>query len=152
MEVSRKRLFQKHLEPARPLRRCTQVDVQVTKDEPIPAAPLCERPVMDYKITLEQFFRILNLNKPTERLCYSRDVLLRLASCADARKKPACLPEHPVVLTEALQVQVSGEAEEEPGPQWGGQSRRLLGFVFETTCPARVQGVTWLPRVFQVSI
>ncbi|KAM8826174.1 uncharacterized protein C8orf88 homolog isoform 1-T6 [Synchiropus picturatus] len=58
MDVSRKRHFQKHLEPARPLRRCTPVDVQAMK------TGLEQTPVMDCKITPEQFFRIINLNKP----------------------------------------------------------------------------------------
>lgn len=38
------------------------------------------------------------------RLCYSRDFLIGLANCAQARKKPEFLPEHPIVLTEAVSL------------------------------------------------
>lgn len=38
------------------------------------------------------------------RLSYSRDFLIGLANCAQARKKPEFLPEHPIVLTEAVSL------------------------------------------------
>uniref|UniRef100_A0A8C6MGW8 Uncharacterized protein n=1 Tax=Nothobranchius furzeri TaxID=105023 RepID=A0A8C6MGW8_NOTFU len=69
MEVSRKRLFLKHLEPARPLRRHAQLDVA--------------------------------------RISYTRGFLIDLASSPEAKKRPEHLPEHPIVLTEAVRcVQV----------------------------------------------
>ncbi|KAM8826180.1 uncharacterized protein C8orf88 homolog isoform 2-T7 [Synchiropus picturatus] len=116
MDVSRKRHFQKHLEPARPLRRCTPVDVQAMK------TGLEQTPVMDCKITPEQFFRIINLNKPAERLCYSRDFLMSLASCAEARQKPHYLPQHPVVLSQAreeLYAQVTVHSSKSSFPSEG---------------------------------
>ncbi|XP_035386417.1 uncharacterized protein C8orf88-like isoform X2 [Electrophorus electricus] len=40
--------------------------------------------------------RRLNINQ--ERISYSRDLLIRLASSPMAKKKPDFLPDHPVVL------------------------------------------------------
>lgn len=36
------------------------------------------------------------------RISYTRDFLIGLASCPEARKKPEFLPEHPIVLTKAV--------------------------------------------------
>lgn len=36
------------------------------------------------------------------RICYTRDFLIGLARCPEAKKKPEFLPEHPIVLTEAV--------------------------------------------------
>lgn len=38
------------------------------------------------------------------RISYTRDFLIALASCPEARKKPEFLPEHPIVLTEAVSL------------------------------------------------
>ncbi|XP_045901491.1 uncharacterized protein C8orf88 homolog isoform X1 [Micropterus dolomieu] len=103
MEVSRRRVLQKHLEPARPLRRSLQVDI-----EPKINAATCAQALMEEeesKIGIEQFYRIVNLHKQKEgRISYSRDFLIGLASCPEARRKPEFLPEHPIVLTEARDV------------------------------------------------
>uniref|UniRef100_A0A8C2F2Y5 Uncharacterized protein n=1 Tax=Cyprinus carpio TaxID=7962 RepID=A0A8C2F2Y5_CYPCA len=83
MDVS-KRII-RNLEPARPLRRLNIN--QGTKWE------------------LEHFYEILHLQststqpkKKAERICYTRDFLIKLASCPMAKKKPEFLPEHPIVL------------------------------------------------------
>ncbi|XP_029359388.1 uncharacterized protein C8orf88 homolog isoform X2 [Echeneis naucrates] len=102
MEVSRRRILQKHLEPARPLRRCIHIDM-----DPIINATTCAQALMqevqqETDITIEQFYKIVNLRKDKEgRICYTRDFLIGLATCPEARKKPEFLPEHPIVLTEA---------------------------------------------------
>ncbi|CAJ1062127.1 uncharacterized protein C8orf88 homolog [Xyrichtys novacula] len=105
MEVSRRRVLQKHLEPARPLRRCIQVE-----NEPNLNATCAQAMIKEINeetnIGIEQFYKIVNLHKQREgtaqgRISYSRDFLIGLASCPEARKKPEYLPEHPVVLTEA---------------------------------------------------
>ncbi|XP_039662719.1 uncharacterized protein C8orf88 homolog [Perca fluviatilis] len=102
MEVSRRRILQKHLEPARPLRRCIHVD-----SEPIINAATCGQALMEEEdeeanIGIEQFYRIVNLHKQKEgRISYTREFLIGLASSPEARKKPKFLPEHPIVLMEA---------------------------------------------------
>ncbi|XP_028437181.1 uncharacterized protein C8orf88 isoform X4 [Perca flavescens] len=102
MEVSRRRILQKHLEPARPLRRCIHVD-----SEPIINAATCGQALMEEEdqeanIGIEQFYRIFNLHKQKEgRISYTREFLIGLASSPEARKKPKFLPEHPIVLMEA---------------------------------------------------
>lgn len=60
--------------------------------------------VMDQEtnVDIEQFYKIINLHKQKEgRISYTRDFLIGLASCPEARKKPEFLPEHPIVLTKA---------------------------------------------------
>ncbi|KAG9276063.1 hypothetical protein AMEX_G8320 [Astyanax mexicanus] len=116
MEVSRRRV--RNLEPARPLRR-----LNVNEDGlDLPALHEHFEPEMDeaaepYKnsggknsvntVTVEQFYEILNLHNQsqapakTERISYSRDFLIKLASSPMAKKKPDFLPEHPVVLEKA---------------------------------------------------
>ncbi|XP_054629090.1 uncharacterized protein C8orf88 homolog isoform X2 [Dunckerocampus dactyliophorus] len=100
MEVSRRRILQKHLEPARPLRRRLQVDM-----EPRVTVPSCA--LLDFvddetDIGIEQFCKIVNLQEQKEeRISYSRDVLIGLASCPAAKKRPEFLPDHPVVLPNA---------------------------------------------------
>ncbi|KAK5862378.1 hypothetical protein PBY51_017781 [Eleginops maclovinus] len=102
MEVSRRRILQKHLEPARPLRRSIHADT-----EPQVNAATCAQAMMaeekhETTIGIEQFYEIVNLHKQKEaRISYSRDVLLALASCPEAKKKPQFLPEHPIVLMKA---------------------------------------------------
>lgn len=102
MEVSRRRILQKHLEPARPLRRCIHVDI-----EPQISAATCAQTLMEVmdqetNVDIEQFYKIINLHKQKEgRISYTRDFLIGLASCPEARKKPEFLPEHPIVLTKA---------------------------------------------------
>uniref|UniRef100_A0A8C4EPE9 Uncharacterized protein n=1 Tax=Dicentrarchus labrax TaxID=13489 RepID=A0A8C4EPE9_DICLA len=89
MEVSRRRVLQKHLEPARPLRRCPQVDIGKQ------SICLILTLVM-YLIYIYIYILFVG------RISYSRDFLIGLASCPQARKKPEFLPEHPIVLNEAV--------------------------------------------------
>ncbi|XP_028281702.1 uncharacterized protein C8orf88 homolog isoform X3 [Parambassis ranga] len=99
MEVSRRRIIQKHLEPARPLRRCIHVDMAPQ----IHAAAYVQTFMhQETDIGVEHFYKIVSLHKQKKgRISYSRDFLIGLASCPEAKKKPAFLPEHPIVLTEA---------------------------------------------------
>ncbi|XP_051262371.1 uncharacterized protein C8orf88 homolog [Dicentrarchus labrax] len=102
MEVSRRRVLQKHLEPARPLRRCPQVDIEPNMNTATCAQALMEEVDQETNVGIEQFYKIVNLHKQKEgRISYSRDFLIGLASCPQARKKPEFLPEHPIVLNEA---------------------------------------------------
>uniref|UniRef100_A0A8C6STL7 Uncharacterized protein n=1 Tax=Neogobius melanostomus TaxID=47308 RepID=A0A8C6STL7_9GOBI len=67
MEVERRRIIQKKLEPARPLRRV--------------------------------FYIVIHL---LDRISYTRDFLIDLASRPESRKRPEFLPEHPIVLANAV--------------------------------------------------
>lgn len=42
----------------------------------------------------------------SDRISYTRDFLIGLASCPEARKKPEFLPDHPIVLSEAVSVKL----------------------------------------------
>ncbi|XP_019896545.1 uncharacterized protein C8orf88 isoform X2 [Esox lucius] len=109
MEVSRRRIIQKHLQPARPLRRCsTDQEPCISSAETFACGPAEQSTINS--IGVEQFFKILHLQtqtpqkdstQPNVRISYSRDFLIQLASCPIARKKPDFLPEHPVVLERA---------------------------------------------------
>ncbi|XP_033959153.1 uncharacterized protein C8orf88 homolog isoform X2 [Pseudochaenichthys georgianus] len=102
MEVSRRRILQKHLEPARPLRRCVPADTEPNINAATCAQALRDEEEHETPIGIEQFCKIVNLHKKKEaRISYSRDVLLGLSSCPEAKKKPPFLPEHPIVLMEA---------------------------------------------------
>ncbi|XP_041649373.1 uncharacterized protein C8orf88 homolog isoform X2 [Cheilinus undulatus] len=102
MEVSRRRSLQKHLEPARPLRRCIHAEIEPNINAATCAHALIKEMNQQTNIDIEQFLKIVNLHKQKEgRICYSRDFLIGLASCPEARRKPKYLPEHPIVLTEA---------------------------------------------------
>ncbi|XP_065813642.1 uncharacterized protein C8orf88 homolog isoform X2 [Labrus bergylta] len=62
----------------------------------------CTSKLLQTNVDIEQFFKIVNLHKQKEgRISYSRDFLIGLASCPEARRKPEYLPEHPIVLPEA---------------------------------------------------
>ncbi|KAM4735733.1 uncharacterized protein C8orf88 homolog isoform 4-T8 [Anableps anableps] len=63
MEVSSRRVLLRHLEPARPLRRCVHVDV-----EPQINATAGEQPLVEQETTvgIEQFMKIFNLHKQTK--------------------------------------------------------------------------------------
>ncbi|XP_058504507.1 uncharacterized protein C8orf88 homolog isoform X1 [Solea solea] len=104
MEVSRRRSLQKHLEPARPLRRIVHIDSEPKIDAATCAQALEDRWIPQTNIGVEQFFKIFSLQKPKKvgRLCYTREFLVGLATCPQAMKKPEFLPEHPVVLTWAV--------------------------------------------------
>lgn len=41
------------------------------------------------------FFSIFTV---AERICYTRDFLIKMANCPMAKKKPEFLPDHPIVL------------------------------------------------------
>ncbi|XP_018544865.1 uncharacterized protein C8orf88 homolog [Lates calcarifer] len=102
MEVSRRRVLQKHLEPARPLRRSIHIDIEPRVNAATCAQALMEEVDRETNIDIEQFYKIVNLHKQKEgRISYTRDFLIGLASCPEARKKPEFLPEHPIVLPEA---------------------------------------------------
>ncbi|XP_048008468.1 uncharacterized protein C8orf88 homolog isoform X2 [Megalobrama amblycephala] len=109
MDVS-KRII-RNLEPARPLRRINMNQVPQSYAEIKPV----EKP--DNIIKVENFYEILHLQSTStqpkkkgmcppqytfqnkvERICYTRDFLLKMASCPMAKKKPEFLPEHPIVL------------------------------------------------------
>ncbi|XP_024917486.1 uncharacterized protein C8orf88 homolog [Cynoglossus semilaevis] len=102
MEVSRRRVLQKHLEPARPLRRVPHFET-----EPKTNAATCAQAVEDQLISqttigFEQLIKIFNLHKEKKgRISYSRDFLVSLATCPQSRKRPEFLPEHPIVLPQA---------------------------------------------------
>ncbi|XP_028327121.1 uncharacterized protein C8orf88 homolog [Gouania willdenowi] len=102
MEVSRRRIFQRHLEPARPLRRDIQVDFEPQK---IAATKLMNQESVSTwqrSTVMDQFFKKENPHKPVkDRISYSRDFLIHLASSPEAQKKPRYLPDHPVVLSVA---------------------------------------------------
>nr|XP_055065665.1 uncharacterized protein C8orf88 homolog isoform X2 [Misgurnus anguillicaudatus] len=104
MDVSKR--IVRNLEPARPLRRLNinqvpQSNVMIRQFEKPVKKP-------DNTIKVEQLYEILhlqttsNLKSPQpekkERICYTRDFLIKMASCPLAKKKPEFLPEHPVVL------------------------------------------------------
>uniref|UniRef100_A0A3Q4H9B4 Uncharacterized protein n=1 Tax=Neolamprologus brichardi TaxID=32507 RepID=A0A3Q4H9B4_NEOBR len=102
MEVSRRRILQKHLEPARPLRRCIPADIGKSSvrnlnffSEVVFNVSQC-RSVGESQCITNMFYRI----------SYTRDFLIGLASCPEARKKPEFLPEHPIVLSEAVSVKL----------------------------------------------
>uniref|UniRef100_A0A3B4GL67 Uncharacterized protein n=1 Tax=Pundamilia nyererei TaxID=303518 RepID=A0A3B4GL67_9CICH len=101
MEVSRRRILQKHLEPARPLRRCIPADigkssVQVNR---IKCASLKCNVFPCNECSYGDFNTLFrSTNKSCYRISYTRDFLIGLASCPEARKKPEFLPEHPIVL------------------------------------------------------
>lgn len=97
MEVARRRIVQKNLEPARPLRRIFNI-------EPLPCAPTLIEAASQNEtyIGIEQFFKVIQLHtKKEERISYSRDFLIGLARHPESRKRPEFLPEHPVVLANA---------------------------------------------------
>ncbi|XP_072317592.1 uncharacterized protein C8orf88 homolog [Eucyclogobius newberryi] len=101
MEVSR-RILQKQLEPARPLRRCFRVNVEPTLNSfsCTQLQPVIEAVSPEPYIGIEQFYQILNLHKKKkDRIVYSRDFLIDLADCPESRKRPEFLPEHPIVLS-----------------------------------------------------
>uniref|UniRef100_A0A8C7RW40 Uncharacterized protein n=1 Tax=Oncorhynchus mykiss TaxID=8022 RepID=A0A8C7RW40_ONCMY len=81
MEVSRRRILQKHLQPARPLRRCCT-----------------DQGKLNWTSSLSLMFNC----QPTLRISYTRDFLIQLASSPIAKRKPDFLPEHPVVLEKAV--------------------------------------------------
>ncbi|XP_042346368.1 uncharacterized protein C8orf88 homolog [Plectropomus leopardus] len=106
MEVSRRRVLQKHLEPARPLRRFIHVDSEPQINAATCAQALMAEEDQETNIGIEQFYKIVNLAKQKEgRISYSRDFLIGLASCPESRKRPEFLPEHPIVLTEARDLE-----------------------------------------------
>ncbi|XP_051577455.1 uncharacterized protein C8orf88 homolog isoform X2 [Myxocyprinus asiaticus] len=105
MDVSKR--IMRNLEPARPLRRLNMNQdlspiVSQSNAEIKPVTKRVEKP--DNNIKVEQLYEILHLQstsiqpKKKERICYTRDFLIKMASCPAAKKKPEFLPEHPVVL------------------------------------------------------
>ena len=114
--MTSRRILTKHLEPARPLRRCSnglpglgsREDADSYKEVFVEA----ER---QGGVTVEQFCRILQLDKQGQdmmcvpgtnekriRISYTREFLIELANCPEANKKPDFLPEHPVILEKAV--------------------------------------------------
>ncbi|XP_037392626.1 uncharacterized protein C8orf88 homolog isoform X1 [Pygocentrus nattereri] len=103
MEGSRKRI--RNLEPARPLRRLNISQEPHRDDMADPLEKTAEKP--ENAFSVEQIYEILSLHPQnpapakTERISYSRDFLIKLASSPMAKKKPDFLPNHPVVLEKA---------------------------------------------------
>ncbi|XP_035386997.1 uncharacterized protein C8orf88-like isoform X1 [Electrophorus electricus] len=100
MGVSRRRI--RNLQPARPLRR---LNINQEKHREVVAErsdKTTDTPTNT--ISEKQFYEILKPQSQcqslakTERISYSRDLLIRLASSPMAKKKPDFLPDHPVVL------------------------------------------------------
>ncbi|XP_051575730.1 uncharacterized protein C8orf88-like isoform X1 [Myxocyprinus asiaticus] len=114
MDVSKR--IMRNLEPARPLRRLNINQVPQSNAEIKPFTKGKEKPRecllpsncffcgQDNNIKVEQLYKILHLQSTStqpikkDRICYSRDFLIKMASCPVAKKKPEFLPEHPVVL------------------------------------------------------
>uniref|UniRef100_A0A667ZXQ0 Uncharacterized protein n=2 Tax=Myripristis murdjan TaxID=586833 RepID=A0A667ZXQ0_9TELE len=102
MEVSRRRVLQKHLEPARPLRRSNHIDQEPNRHADTCAQELMEIENQERNIGVEEFCKIVHLHMQKEgRISYTRDVLIQLASSPVAKQKPEFLPEHPIVLSKA---------------------------------------------------
>ncbi|XP_035386415.1 uncharacterized protein C8orf88-like [Electrophorus electricus] len=100
MGVSRRRI--RNLQPARPLRR---LNINQEKHREVVAErsdKTTDTPTNT--ISEKQFYEILKPQSQcqslakTERISYSRDLLIRLASSPMAKKKPDFLPDHPVDL------------------------------------------------------
>ncbi|CAL8247140.1 unnamed protein product [Lota lota] len=104
MEVTLpRRKLQKHLEPARPLRRFNVDEVSCIAILFRIRLLMCIN-LFFFKnnITVEQFYNIIHLHQPKQgRISYTRDVLCELAFSPVAKKKPEYLPEHPIVLEKA---------------------------------------------------
>lgn len=110
MEVSRRRIIQKHLEPARPLRRCAHGNFEPSIS-PVPCGQsLVDIVCQETNIDVAQLYNIINLPKNKEkvqkkvqegRISYTREFLIGLASCPASRKRPELLPDHPIVLQNA---------------------------------------------------
>ncbi|XP_050987604.1 uncharacterized protein C8orf88 homolog isoform X2 [Labeo rohita] len=102
MDVS-KRII-RNLEPARPLRRLNMNQgILIVVPQSYAEIKPVEKP--DNIIKVEHFYEILHLQstntqpkKKAERICYTREFLIKLASCPMSKKKPEFLPEHPIVL------------------------------------------------------
>ncbi|XP_055019647.1 LOW QUALITY PROTEIN: uncharacterized protein C8orf88 homolog [Boleophthalmus pectinirostris] len=130
MEISRRRILQKHLEPARPLRQCFRINIgeyfsvegigqhqniniiyyaSSIIAEPTIHPVTCAQAQAKIEVAsqepfigIEQFYKILDLHKKKqERIAYSRDFLISLANCPASRKRPKFLPEHSIVLSTA---------------------------------------------------
>uniref|UniRef100_A0AAQ4R092 Uncharacterized protein n=1 Tax=Gasterosteus aculeatus aculeatus TaxID=481459 RepID=A0AAQ4R092_GASAC len=109
MEVSRRRL-QKHLEPARPLRRC--IPFAIGKQSAIICKTYRHIKVDNFTFIvsiyncMHRLFVSLSsepkINAATCRISYTRDFLIGLANCPEAQKKPEFLPNHPIVLMAAV--------------------------------------------------
>ncbi|XP_035244360.1 uncharacterized protein C8orf88 homolog isoform X3 [Anguilla anguilla] len=104
MEVSRRRIYNKHLQPARPLRRLN-IDPEPRRNveiETYTCSHTEDKPMKN--IGVDQLYEIIHLHsqshqKPKkERISYSREFLIKLASSPIAKRRPDFLPEHPVVL------------------------------------------------------
>ncbi|KAK7886397.1 hypothetical protein WMY93_026018 [Mugilogobius chulae] len=103
MEVSRRKILQKHLEPARPLRRCFHVNIEASINHAacaqIPQAPetMIEAVSPEPYIGIEQFYKILNLHKKEkERIAYTRDFLIALANCPESGRDQSFYPSTPL--------------------------------------------------------
>lgn len=95
MEVTRRLITYKNLEPARPLRRVFYIEPEPCAQTLVGAAS------QETSIAIEQFYKIVHLHKKRDRISYTRDFLIGLARCPESRKRPEFLPEHPIVLANA---------------------------------------------------
>ncbi|XP_036395625.1 uncharacterized protein C8orf88 homolog [Megalops cyprinoides] len=113
MEVSRRRIYSKPLQPARPLRRLNTDQEPLRNDgtETFACAHADDNPVKS--IGVDQLYEIIHLHtqshqKPKkQRISYSREFLIKLASSPIAKRRPDFLPEHPVVLEKPREPDVS---------------------------------------------
>ncbi|XP_018596189.1 uncharacterized protein C8orf88 homolog [Scleropages formosus] len=102
VELSKRRIGNKHLQPARPLRRLN-ADLEPRRNGEIEkmACPFTEK-TPDSGIGVDQLYEIIHFHTSQgprkERISYSREFLIKLASSPIAKRKPDFLPDHPVVL------------------------------------------------------
>ncbi|XP_029958445.1 uncharacterized protein C8orf88 homolog [Salarias fasciatus] len=106
MEVSKRRIFQKHLEPARPLRRCFHIETEpeLDADECTQAQEIimCNDPLETEKAAVEinQLYLSINLDQQKKgQISYSRDFLISLARCPEAKRKPHFLADHSILAS-----------------------------------------------------
>uniref|UniRef100_A0A8C7XHH1 Uncharacterized protein n=1 Tax=Oryzias sinensis TaxID=183150 RepID=A0A8C7XHH1_9TELE len=95
MEVARRRMIQKHLQPTRPLRRCTYVDYGNVNCGNESIISYCRT----FSFCLTGLCVLMSVF--IARISYSREFLMGLASCPEAKIKPLFLPENPIILSEA---------------------------------------------------
>uniref|UniRef100_A0A3B3H3P0 Uncharacterized protein n=1 Tax=Oryzias latipes TaxID=8090 RepID=A0A3B3H3P0_ORYLA len=95
MEVARRRMIQKHLQPTRPLRRCTYNSKHTAvKSESI--ISYCRT----FYFCLTGICVLMSVF--IAKISYSREFLMGLASCPEAKIKPLFLPDNPIILSEAV--------------------------------------------------
>uniref|UniRef100_A0A3B3CU38 Uncharacterized protein n=1 Tax=Oryzias melastigma TaxID=30732 RepID=A0A3B3CU38_ORYME len=105
MEVSRRRMIHKHLQPTRPLRRfdVEQLYSNVSLHEQKKGRTPNMQTIFYRRIFIfTQYICVLCIF--IGRISYSREFLMGLASCPEAKIKPPFLPENPIVLSQAVSL------------------------------------------------